>query len=218
MKLYKAELIAQFVMTNLAPHCVQLIVAGSVRRKSPEVHDIELVIQPRTATLIQDLFNPSLRTETVSDGFIQAVHGLGTILKGKPSGRYCQVLTNTGVSLDLFIPQRHDFYRMVAIRTGSAQYSQYIAKRWNEKGWCGTSAGLRLISECERVESSGTWVVMAQTPTLPPAWNSEEAFFAWLGMPFLDPEKRYLDGTPAQDQRHIQEKIDLGEFTPNPEP
>lgn len=219
MKLYKAEIIARAVLADLAPHCETAMVAGSVRRQSPEVKDIEFVVMPKTQVVIQDLFSPNKREERVSDKFVDAVKKLGTILRGSPTGRYCQVLTVVGIKLDIFIPQRHDFYRILAIRTGSAEYShQIIARGWNLNGWCGTPNGLRLMAECERVEKTGTWVCICKEPTLPPAWASEEEFFQWLGITFLPPEKRYSDKPlPVPGAKTIQDRIELGEFTPIPE-
>lgn len=46
MKLQEAIMIASAVYNRLRPHCKQLEVAGSVRRKKPEVNDIDFVLIP----------------------------------------------------------------------------------------------------------------------------------------------------------------------------
>ena len=122
--------------------------------------------------------------------FTDAVTGLGSIVSGKPNeGRWIKIQLPQGINLDLFIPQVHDYYRIYAIRTGSADYShQIIAKAWERKGWAGTKDGLRLQAECIRLEK--TWNCIFQKPTLPPVWKSDADFFDWLSIPHLPPAQR----------------------------
>ena len=99
--------------------------------------------------------------------------------------------------LDLFMPQSQDYYRQLAIRTGSAQYAHYvIANGWLHKGWCGTELGLRLQKDCletRQPDGKSKWKLVNESGDLPPAWQSEEEFFAWLNIPYVCPRFREVN-------------------------
>ncbi len=184
--LQTAKAMSHKAATILAPYCERIEIAGSIRREKPYVKDIEIVCVPLHVST-SDLFG---QAETVkSPDFIKAVRKTGAVVKGSAEGRYCQLITQEGVKIDLFMPVQHDYYRMFAIRTGSATYSfKVIATGWKIKGWCGTADGLRKIVECQKKGS--TWTCQTASPTLPPAWQSEHEFFAWLGVKYICPTLR----------------------------
>jgi len=198
----KARNIAINTATKLAPYCDRLDIAGSVRRCKFEVHDIEIVCQPKKVSVeIPNLFETRTVGKVTSPEFIKSLKSLGKIVKGNPEGgRFVQLLVpNTLggpkiIQIDIFMPQQHDYYRMFAIRTGSAAYSQStIASAWVKAGWCGTSKGLRLEKECKPHRSSEgkiIWTCIATSPTLPPEWKSEAEFFMWLNIPHIHPKLR----------------------------
>lgn len=185
------------------PYCERLNIAGSVRRGKQEVHDIEIVCQPKKVKVgMVDLFGEDTRKEEVTADFVKTVRELGKVIKGKPDGRMMQIeLKNPFdgpyfIMLDLFMPQPHDYFRQYAIRTGSADYShKVIAKGWLRLGWVGTSDGLRLESECignKTPEGKIKWTCVVSDPKLPPAWQSEKEFFEWLGIQFIPPGIRFV--------------------------
>jgi DNA polymerase/3'-5' exonuclease PolX len=175
MEYLKAKLIAEKYGNILLPFCERCEIAGSIRREAPEVHDIEIVCLPRNITLFE---------------FVDAVNRLPK-KKGEPTGRYTQRLLPEGINLDLFMPQPHDYFRQFTIRTGSADYSaKVIAQGWVRKGWRGTENGLRLNREC--ININGRWICKVKNPTLPPIWQSEEEFFTWLGLKWIEPSLRYV--------------------------
>ncbi len=190
MELYNAVDIANRLVEALTPHCQRVLIAGSIRRSKPEVKDIELVVLPN---MIQgtggDLFNPQ-PGQVVSADFVRAVKALGPAERGQPTGRYTQIaIVEHSIMLDLFIPDPPDFWRQFAIRTGSAEFAaRKIAGGWNAIGWCGSDVGLRKIEDCEY--KSGKWKCINPKAELPPVWNSEEEFFAWLQIPWIHPKAR----------------------------
>lgn len=192
MKYFEIKLVADNILRELSPYCDVINIAGSIRREKEECKDIEIVCLPKGEP-IKDLFGDTDQIER-DENFISIVKGLGKFIKGNPLGRYCQIelLGNPPlINLDLFMPQKEDYYRQFAIRTGSSMYSsRVIAHAWSKKGWCGTEQGLRKRKECE--ENKGVWKVNTLKPTLPPVWQSEEEFFKWLGVSWIPPKERYV--------------------------
>ena len=176
MKLKVAQKLAEKIVAELGPYCERIEVAGLVRRKDPEPGDLEIVCLRRG----RDLIN-----------FVGLVNSWKKS-KGEPTGRYTQRYVPLGgmeYVVDIFIPQRHDYIRQFVIRTGSAEFvKNKIASKWVANGWRGTEDGLRLDLEC--VSQNGTWKCIADEPTLPPVWQTEEEFFQWLGIPYVLPENR----------------------------
>lgn len=189
----EARPIAELLVGELMEHCVpgMIHIAGSVRREKPECGDIEIVCLP----LPYDTGMFASGIATVIEP-MEKVRGnlpcryTQRIVKIKHDRGFSMQSTVTRIVLDLFMPQEHDYFRQLAIRTGPAEYSgKVIASAWRRKGWVGTEDGLRLESECEKI--SDRWKCMVINPVLPPAWKSEEEFFAWLGVKYVDPKNRY---------------------------
>lgn len=196
MQYSQANKIAIATCYKLQPFCLQdrINKAGSLRRKSQEVKDIEIVCLPKS-DIAYDMFGTPFQNKRSSQ-FIDAVNRLGTCIKGKPTGKYMQIQLPEGINLDLFIPSEEDYFRQYAIRTGSADYShKVLANAWRKMGWCGSDQGLRKVSDCiESVDGEGKskWKCVSKNPEKPPVWQSEEDFFKWLWVPFVKPEKRYM--------------------------
>lgn len=200
MELERAKIIAQKLVDILKPFTSKILIAGSVRRNKPIVKDIEICALPLMDEVNDGLFDKKF---SVSKDFIRIVNSWYRI-KGEPTGKYAQrriiyedlpkiLFKGDSIVLDLFIPTPEDFWRQACIRTGSSEYSRkIIAGGWLRAGWCGTENGLRLQSECVK-KASGGWECVKENPTLPPAWDSEEAFFSFLGIKWIEPENRNME-------------------------
>jgi len=175
--LYKYALdLANQVIDGIKPICERVHIAGSLRREKPQVGDIEILCQ----------VPHNLRT---SLGI--RLRDFGEHRKGQYSGRYCKLWLHENIQLDLFMPMNKDYYRQLAIRTGSAEYSQKtLAAAWVRLGWVGTEDGLRRRDQC--IKKGDTWHCFALPHELvkPPEWNSEEEFFEFLNIIHLDPKHR----------------------------
>jgi len=94
--------------------------------------------------------------------------------------------------IELYITKLEDYGRILAIRTGSSAYSHIeLALRWNRMGWCGTEDGLRRKSEC--IHKGNIWKIKPEyknCPTLPPIFDTEEKFFDFLAIKWIEPAKR----------------------------
>jgi DNA polymerase/3'-5' exonuclease PolX len=193
MQYPQAKHIADRIVELFIPHCHVVHIAGSIRREKKEVKDIEIVCLPKKEFVATDLFLGG--SNKVVAGFAEALKTIQQeVIKGNQEGRYMQMIIKGGATLDLFMPQKEDYYRQLAIRTGSAEYSAFvIANGWKRKGWCGTHDGLRLQDECVQGKS-GNWMIADpfSDPTLPPVWQAEQEFFEWLGVEYVHPSKREL--------------------------
>jgi DNA polymerase/3'-5' exonuclease PolX len=182
------------ILNTLVPHCEKIHIAGSVRRRKAFVKDIEIVCQAKEMAL-KDMFG-WYEGVIVDLQFQKSVKNLGEIVKGKTDGKYMQIKLPEGINLDLFMPDANDYFRQYAIRTGSAEYSHtVIARGWLKLGWVGTEEGLRRIEDCQQVANGSgksKWKIVNKNGNRPPVWKSEEEFFEWLNVKWIEPEARTL--------------------------
>ena len=163
MKLDEAKAIAERVKAQLAPHCERIEIAGSIRRKKPDVGDIEIVAIP---TAMRNLFGGASGERPAE--FAQACYEVGERVKGDPStGRYIQLKTPEGIMVDLFLAHPDNWGLIFAIRTGSADYShRVLARGWVRNGYKSADGMLTLEGaavpvreECELFRLAGVpWV------------------------------------------------------------
>lgn len=195
MLLQEAKVIAVNIWEAMRPYCDIVKVAGSIRREKPEVKDIEIVALPKMI-MGKDLFGED--TEKVrSMDFKNLVLGLGEVVKGKVDGKYMQIhMANPEINVDLFMPDEADYWRQLTIRTGSADWvARFIAGGWKNIGWCGSTVGLRLQEQCKSellLNDKRQWrcIVAKDQQVLPPAWKSEQEFFDWLKLKYIEPKHR----------------------------
>lgn len=197
MPLERAQKLADRFVELVGGHCERIDIAGSVRRKKDLVGDIEIVCFPKVWSI------PNLLGEPIEHripAFVGTIQQKFKVLKGNlMDGRYVALTDRQTemVKIDLFMPTWEDYYRQLAIRTGSADFSgKKIARGWVDLGWVGTPDGLRLKGQCDEKkdkDGNSTWSVsakFAKDPFLPPAWESEKEFFKWLKLDWVDPVNR----------------------------
>jgi len=160
MKLEQALEIAQKVKALLAPHCERIEIAGSIRRKKPEVKDIEIVAIPKP-----------FDTGLFESGIATVVNQWQKV-KGELPCKYTQRILPEGIKLDLFFAERGNWGLIYAIRTGSADYShKVLATEWVKRGY--KSEGGYLVANGKQI-----------------AVLEEEDLFRRIGVPFKAPELR----------------------------
>ncbi len=196
MNYLKAKKIADRLVELFTPSTDRIHIAGSIRRQKEQVKDIEIVCQPKKIFIPTDLFGAG--NTIIDPEFSKVLEAIThTRIKGQDDGKYIQIIlkkikdTDPDIKLDLFMPDPDDYYRQYAIRTGSREYShKVIAEAWVKKGWCGTTnAGLRHQRDCTQ-KSSG-WYCFNEKGEKPPVWQSEEEFFDWIGVQWIEPNQRY---------------------------
>lgn len=171
--LARAQNLAERFMRYLEPFVSVMSVAGSTRREVEFVHDIEVVV------VAKDEFS-------MGQAFPLGYPGLTT--NGSRLKKF--YYPESDLHMELYITTIQDYGRMLAIRTGSSAYSHSLAVQWNRMGWAGTDAGLRRKSECVH---KSTWKIKPEyklAPTMPPVFDNEEKFFAFLGIEYTHPKAR----------------------------
>lgn len=171
--------IARNLVAELAPACVQIEIAGGLRRHKPDPHDIELVAIPRMVPLATTLFGEVQEDYSLLDEALIKMCDAGQLLPGSKSGpRFKQFLVPPGnVFLDLFIvrPPAQWGY-LLALRTGPAHYSKWLVTRRNAGG----ALPLDLTAKNGALWRNGELV---ETP-------DEATFFNALGIEMPAPRER----------------------------
>jgi DNA polymerase/3'-5' exonuclease PolX len=162
MELSKALSIAEHIKSLLAPHCERIEIAGSIRRRKPDVKDIEIVAIPKPYET--GLFESGIAT--VVNQWIK--------VKGDLPCKYTQRILPDGIKLDLFFAERGNWGLIYAIRTGSADYShKVLATGWVKQGY---------KSENGYLVADGKEIAVLE----------EEDLFRRINVPYIKPELRTL--------------------------
>ena len=174
MNLVDASIFASDAIGKLRPHCERIMIAGSVRRLKPEVKDIEIVAIPKQELVQADaqgslLDEPEMIARPVR-GFIDAVNSWPKI-RGEATGKYT-ARDLGGINLDLFMATVDNWGYILAIRTGSAEYShRVLASGWVRAGYSGREGMLTKNGE-------------------PVPVREEEDLFRLIGIPWIHPSDR----------------------------
>ena len=159
----EAKAIADRIVEELRPSVQRIEIAGSLRRRTPTVGDIELVI-------IKD-HEQIYRLIKIVDGW--------TFVKGKATGKYCQRILPEGIKLDLFFATADNWGNIFTIRTGSAEWSHgVLAKTWVRRGFRSVDGLLRPV--LANGEDLGDPIPMRE----------ERDLFDFLGLAWVEPEDR----------------------------
>jgi DNA polymerase/3'-5' exonuclease PolX len=125
-----AKQIAVELVQRLRSRCFQVEIAGSIRRRSPWVHDIEIVAEPFWEIIPNLLGEANAFRSRLDDVLadLQEEHVLRCFPGAKVGDRMKQfAVAPTGIKLDLFIVQPPaQWGAIMAIRTGPAHYSHWL--------------------------------------------------------------------------------------------
>lgn len=179
MELTRAKQIAGSILDYLAPYCEQIAIAGSVRRRKPDVGDIEIVVEPKMNNAQIGMFTgvdfPDEPAPKVSALTREFVATLGVIKKD--GERYKQITMPEGINLDLFVVLPPAQWGVIfTIRTGPADFSHWLVTPKRQGG--ALPANLR-------VKDGALWNGDELIPT-----PYETDFFDAIGLEWIDPELR----------------------------
>lgn len=159
----EAYLIAQRVLDLLRPHCIRCEIAGSIRRQKSEVKDIEIVAIPKP-----------YQTGLFQDGIASVVNQWPKVKGELDYGRtkYTQRILPEGIKLDLFFAVKENWGLILALRTGSEEYShRVLATGWVKHGY--KSEEGMLISKGQSYEVL-----------------EEQDLFNMIGLEYVEPKNR----------------------------
>jgi len=163
-------------LAAVAAFCESALVVGSVRRLRPVVHDVELLIVPRTQAQA-GLFGPTGATESLFElAFSKIVEELAAHVQTAGPARK-RIVLPSGLPVDIFISDAERVGVETVIVTGPAAFSKMAVTRRQRGGWLPSDC---VITNGWRVYRGAVWVPM---PT-------EEAFLDFLGLGWIPPEDR----------------------------
>lgn len=170
MKLEHALPIAEKTLELIRPHCFRAEIAGSIRRRKPEVKDIEIVAIPKPYErgLLADLYESNLASVVNQWEKVK-----GEMVYGKT--KHTQRILPEKIKLDLFLVTPENWGLIYATRTGSAEYShEVLARGWVRQGY--RSKGGYLMKDGMRVNVF-----------------EEEDLYRLIRIPWIAPEHRIFN-------------------------
>lgn len=203
MTLAKASAIAQAVRYTLAPACERIAVAGSIRRMSPTVGDVELMVIPKRE---EALFGQP-DGESKLDKVLRELIEQGRLeLNGANGDKYKRyIMTKPGIQLDLWITSPECWGVNFAIRTGNADFARDIVTQRAKGGHLPDDMLVRdgrVWQQCEhgkpgsRAFDSGSYEAI-DTP-------EETDVLKICGLPWLEPFQRRGGLRPLPPARAAQ--------------
>lgn len=165
--LAKATRWAQQIVSELAPDCERIEIAGSIRRGRPMVNDIDLVILPRNLEAVR---NRALRNaEPVQNG------PENLLIRLPGNGLQIDIFFARPASKTLFEDIPTNWGSILLCRTGSKEHNIWLCQR-------AQSLSLKYSPPKGLVDEEGYVVACA---------NEEEIYTA-LKLPFIDPVNREI--------------------------
>jgi len=184
--LAQAHAVAGELVSILGIGCERIEVAGSIRRRTADVGDIELVAVPTVTTeTIPGLLEDGTREVDQLQLFVETLLIQGTLVPHptdpKRGPKYSKLLhAASGLQVDLFSAERDFFGLIWLIRTGPAEYSRWLVTEARSRGFHVAEAELhRGRLGC----SSAMPCVVVATP-------DEVDVYRALGIPHTRPEDR----------------------------
>ena len=179
MQLQEAERIARELLLTLAPCCERIEIAGSVRRRKPEVKDVEIVYISRIDKVA---FDTLFEVETaLIDIAIQSLIAAGDLAwdqQIKRNGPKYKRLVHraSGLVVELFAAQPTTWGYILTLRTGPAEFNQMLVS----PPWKGG------IKPLDVSFADGVVYCHGQPLNIP----DERAFFDLFDLPVIDPAER----------------------------
>lgn len=172
--------VARELCARLKPHCEQLIVAGSLRRRKLEVGDVEILYVSRMEERPLDMF--STQSVSLADEEITRMLSDGTLTK-RPSAigstawgsQNKLAIHRTGMPVDLFRSVPESWFNYLVCRTGPADSNTRIATEAKLRGYRWNPYGIGYTKLAD-----GTVFPM----------DSEAAVFQFVGLPHQEPWER----------------------------
>ena len=179
-----AKLEAEALCQAVRDVCERIEIAGSIRRKKPFVHDIDIVAIPRfelsnSNTLFADPERINLLDQKLAE--LTSLGRFSTIAGGKKIYRLKS--TAAAIPVDLYVAEPKTWATLLLIRTGSREHNIYLCSLARRLGMQLKADGSGLYREGKIIAS-----------------NSEEEIFRALGLDSIPPENRERASTHRSRQ------------------
>ena len=171
--LHRAEEVANEVVELLEPYCERIAIAGSIRRRKPEVGDIEILAIPKYAGLSCHV---NLLDQEILDLMHRGIFDFRLNKRGRHAfGQKNKLLVHlpSGLAVDVFSTDEQCWPVALVIRTGGAETNRRIAMAAIKKGW--------------HLQAYGAGF---STPNGDVVCKSERAVFELVDLPYLEPWER----------------------------
>ncbi len=169
----RAEEVANEVVKLLEPGCERIVIAGSIRRRKPEVGDIELLAIPKYSGL-------SCHVNLLDQEIIDLMHAKILNYRLNKRGRRTYGPKNklmvhlpSGIGVDIFSTTDECWAVSLVVRTGGAETNRRIATVALRKGWHWHAYGRGFTTLDGEVTC-----------------RSEREVFEAIGMSYLEPWER----------------------------
>lgn len=182
MNLQTAQAAAGMFLGLIYASCEEVMICGSVRRQKPDdIHDIEIVTRPRVYKEIVGLFGEAQTSSELNAKIAALLHQGVVSLHVDARGATCngekhKKLMYRGAMIDLYTAETGNWGNIVAIRTGNADFSRLLVTKRNAGGFMPSHL---------RQQDGYLWNGDERIDCL-----TEQAFFAALGLEWVEPEHR----------------------------
>jgi DNA polymerase/3'-5' exonuclease PolX len=164
MEYQHAKQLADELVEVLIPYCRKVEIAGSVRRRKPQVKDIEICLVPENVNKLFNVLGKFLLQQNKN-------------FKYKKNGnRYKQFIYKDS-QIDLFIAKPDNWGIIFLVRTGSAAFSTNVLSTWKKVTGGGYSKDGYLYNNEDEIVYT----------------YEEEDVFKLCNMDFVEPENRSVD-------------------------
>jgi len=179
LKLEDAEREAAWILSKIDFLCDSVLVVGSVRRRRPEVHDIDIVVIPKL---------PRERQWDEIARALRRAHGIVQFQKGPKLMTFAHYKDAVGLvspgrdpeyTFDVYHATPDTWGILVLVRTGSKEHNVKLCN-------LALSKGMRLSAAEGLQKSVDSFPSMMKVI----ACKTEEEIFAALGLPFVEPQDR----------------------------
>ena len=179
MKLEQAQKIAESLISDLNPYCERIEIGGSIRRKKPDVKDVELICIPKFAEIGtgQTTLFGGETSITENRLFGQMAKQCSVLKMGE---KYAQIEVfdehATGVrqyiKVDVFTATPETWGYIFLIRTGPAEFSKWVVTELKRRGYTLKDGAVWLEDSLGLVQCNT---------------QSEHDVFRMLGIDYIEP-------------------------------
>lgn len=169
-----ASVASEVIVGALVDVCEEIQVVGSIRRKKPYVHDVDLVVIPRYEERdTHTLFSGTELTNLLDERLAELASASRISVKSNGDKMKRLQLRAEDVSVDIYVASRENWAALLLIRTGSRGHNIYLCS-------LAQRLGMQLKADGSGLFQNGVMI----------AGNSEESIFLGLGLNYVFPQDR----------------------------